>query len=269
MLVRVVAILAIVAAVAAACGGDGNERRDAVDEYVRAANTIQNRMRTQLTAASQATRAFGTKKSDIQRARPRLARATRTLAKLERRLARLDPPPEARRLHGLLLELVALEGGLMDELRRVTVSLPQLDEAARPVAAAGIRLQTQLRAAKSGGAQAGALDLYRSSLAAPLAAVRAIDPPPLLQPLRTTQLATLTRLRATAADLAAALRKRREAQVTRLVQRFQAAARMADTTAAQRGRIAAIKSYNARVRRVSTLAAKVQRERDRLDRDLD
>ena len=269
MLARAVAFVAIVASVAAACGGDGNERRNAVDEYVRAANTIQNRLRTQLTAASQATRAFGTKKSDIERARPRLARATLTLTKLERRLSRLDPPPEARRLHRLLLRLVALERGLMDELRRVTVVLPQLDEAARPVAAAGARLQTDLRAARSGGAQAVALDRYRARLAAPLAAVRALDPPPLLQPLQTTQLATLTRLRASAADLAAALRKRREAEVTRLVQRFQAAARTADTTAAQQGRIGAIKAYNERVRRVSTLAARVQRERDRLDRDLD
>jgi hypothetical protein len=57
--------------------------------------------------------------------------------------------------------------------------------------------------------------------------------------------------------------------VSPLVARFQAAARTPETLAAQRARIAAIKAYNARVAAVATLAAAVQHERDRLDRELD
>jgi len=98
--------------------------------------------------------------------------------------------------------------------------------------------------------------------------LRAIDAPPLLEPVRTAQLTTLTRLRSRGADLAAALRKRRAREVARLVQAFQAAARTGDTVAAQRARIAAVRAYNARVAHVSRLAALVQRERDRLDRNL-
>jgi hypothetical protein len=87
--------------------------------------------------------------------------------------------------------------------------------------------------------------------------------------LRATQIATLVRLRRTAAQLAVALRQRRGADVSRLVTEFQAAARTPETLAAQRARIAAIKAHNARVAAVAKLAAAVQRERDRLDRELD
>ena len=269
MLARVAAALAVVAVALTGCGGGGSDRRDAVDAYVREANTVQNGLRRPLIDVAHATREFGTSASDLEKERPRLVTATRTLATLQRRLERLDPPPDARRLHRLLLRLVSTERALTEELRRVVVVLPELDVASRPVAAAGKRLQTELGAAKTGPAQAAALERYRAALAVPLGKVRAVEAPPLLEPLRATQIATLVRLRRTAAELAVALRTRRGGDVTRLVADFQAAARTPETLAAQRARIAAIEAYNKRVEGVAKLAAAVQRERDRLDRDLD
>ena len=266
---RAEAILVVVAAVAVAGCGGGSDRRDAVDRYVREANTVQNGLRRPLIDVAHATRGFGTRAPDLEKERPRLVKATRTFAMLQRRLERLDPPPDARRLHRLLLRLVSTERRLTDELRRVVVVLPELDAASRPVATAGKRLQAELDAAKTGPAQAVALDRYRAALAVPLRTLRAVDPPPLLEPLRASQIETLVRLRGSGGQLASALRRRREADVSPLVARFQAAARTPETLAAQRARIGAIKAYNARVEAVGTLAAAVQRERDRLDRELE
>jgi hypothetical protein len=265
---RARACLVVVAVALAGCGG-GSDRRDAVDRYVREANTVQNGLRRPLIDVAHATREFGTRASDLEKERPRLVKATRTFAVLQRRLERLEPPPDARRLHRLLLRLVSTERSLTDELRRVVVVVPELDAASRPVASAGKRLQAELDGAKTGPTQAAALDRYGAALAAPLRTLRAVDPPPLLEPLRASQIETLVRLRRNGAQLASALRQRREADVAPLVARFQAAARTPETLAAQRARIAAIKAYNARVKAVATLAAAVQRERDRLDRELD
>jgi hypothetical protein len=268
VLARLAAVFVLVAIAATGCDG-GNDRRDAVDRYVREANTVQNELRRPLTDVTRATREFGTGASDLEKERPRLAKATRTLATLQRRLERLDPPPDARRLHRLLIRLVSAQRDLTDELRTVVVVLPELDAASRPVSTAGKRLQAELSAAKTGPAQAAALERYRAALVAPLAMARKVEPPPLLAPLRATQITTLVRLRRTAAQLAAALRQRRGAEVSRLVAQFQEAARTPATVSAQRSRIAAIEAYNARVEGVAKLAAAVQRERDRLDRVVD
>ena len=263
------AILVTVAVLTAAgCGGDDQSRRDAVDQYIRDINTIEARLRSPLVEVATATRSFSTRPAELRRARPRLARAEQTIVRLERRIDKLDPPPDARKLHQRLVSLLAAERNLTHELRRIAIVQPQLDEATRGVAPAGKRLQAELVAAKNGREQAAALDRYRARLAQPIERLRAIDAPPLLEPVRTAQLTTLTRLRSRGADLAAALRKRRAREVARLVQAFQAAARTGDTVAAQRARIAAVRAYNARVAHVSRLAALVQRERDRLDRNL-
>jgi len=263
------ALLLTVAVLAATgCGGNDHARRDAVGQYIRDINTIEVRLRTPLNEVANATRSFTTRPDQLRHARTRLARAEQTIVSLERKVVRLDAPPDARTLHRRLVSLLAAERSVTHELRQVAVVQPQLDDATRAIGPAGKKLQAELAAAQSGRGQAAALERYRAQLVQPIARLRAIDAPPLLEPIRAAQLTTLTRLRSTAAGLAQALRRRRAREVARLVQRFEAAARAGDTVAAQRARIGAIRAYNARVARVSRLAALVQRERDRLDRRL-
>ncbi len=266
VLTRFLALIVVVAAVAG-CGG-GHQQRDAVDQYVREVNTIQAQMRGPLAEVAQSTRTFKATPAELSRSRPRLVRAERTLTRLERRLKRLDPPADAERLHARLLRLVSAEVALTHELRRIAEVFPRLDAQSTAVSAAGKRLRTDLDAATTGVAQAAALERYGRTLGPPLVALRALQPPPLLARVRGTQVTALTRLRSSAAGLARALRQRREAEVRTLVRRFALAARTGDTVAAQRAQIAAIKAYNARARRISQLAAEVQRERDRLERVL-
>jgi hypothetical protein len=263
------AVLVVIAALAASgCGGDDHSRRDAVDQYIREINTIQARLRSPLAAVAIATRSFSTRPAELRSERVRLARAEQTIVRLQRRIDKLEAPQDARTLHRRLVTLLRAERGLTHELLRVAVVQPELDDATRAVGPAGKAFQAELAAAKTGREQAAALDRYGAKLARPIEKLRAVHPPPLLEPVRDAQLATLTRLRSTGRSLAAALRKRQARQAGQLVQRFQAAARTGDTVAAQRARIAAVKAYNVRVARVSRLAALVQRERDRLDRKL-
>jgi len=262
------AVVTVAAIAVSGCGGDDHSRRDAVDQYIREINTIEARLRSPLADVTSATRSFSTRPAELARERLRLARAERTIVRLERRIDNLDPPKDARTLHRRLVAVLAAERALTHELQRVAVVQPQLEDASRPVGPAGKRLQAELVASKSGREQAAAVDRYGAALAGPIEKLRAIHAPPLLEPVRAAQLATLTRLRSTGRGLAAALRRRQAREVARLVARFQAAARTGDTLAAQRARIAAVRQYNARVARASRLAALVQRERDRLDRSL-
>ena len=257
----------VLAVLVAGCGND-HPRRDAVDTYIRQVNSIEADLSGPLAEVSQSTRTFKATPAQLRKSRPQLVRSERTLRRLERRLKALEVPTDARRVHGRLLRLVDAEIALTTELRRVADVYPQLNRDSVAASAAGKKLRQDLGVATTGAEQASALEAYAKRLAPPLAALRALRPPPLLAQIRDTQVTTLTRLRSTATDLAKALRERRAGDVRTNVRRFALAARTGDTVAAQRAQIRTIEAYNARARGISSLAAAVQRERDRLERSL-
>jgi hypothetical protein len=264
--VRVAAAAAVVVVlVVAGCGGGGSHGK-AIAKYIDEVNAIELQLRKPLDRIAKTNLRFSTK--HIHRTQVQTARARRTLETLDRRLHALDAPRDARTLRARLLELVDAEVALAREVERLALFLPEFDAAVRPVAPAQRRLNAALRAAKTPAAQARALERYRRDLAAPLAKLRALDAPAVTAPTRDTEVATLTRVRATAAALAAALRANRLQQLPTLERRFAVASRSGETITPQRARIDAIRGYDRRVRSLVRLAARVQRERDRLQRSL-
>jgi hypothetical protein len=262
-------VLALVAALlAGGCGGGGGGRREDVASYIERVNSIQLSLQQPLVALAQANREFSMDTAELRRVRPRLAKSEAAVRTLDNRLRDLDPPPDARRLHDLLLQLVASEVTLTHELRQTSMYLPALQSAVKPLAPAARRLRKALARGKSGAAQARDLHAYAKTLEAVATTIRALEPPTLLAAVQHAQLGTIERVRRAALALGAGLRRKNTAAIPRLVHRFQQASLSGNSISAQRARIAGIKGYNVRVKELSSLAGRVQRERDRLQKTL-
>ena len=260
------AAVAVVVLALAGCGNSHRQRHEVAD-YVNSVNAIEVAMKAPLLDLAKTNGQFSTKK--IGRTQKRAAHSLVVLKRLQHRLTRLQPPPEARVLHRRLLALVAAEVGVAEEVQRLAYFLPGLDRALAPVP----RLQAGLNAAlkkqgRSRAGQAQALEAYAAGLRAPIAALAALQPPPVSQPVRDGELTTLRRLQGDAAAIAAALLTHRDAELVALERRFAAAAASGSSLAAQRARIAAVVAYNRRVRGLTRLAVAVQREREKLAKNL-
>jgi hypothetical protein len=292
-LVRPILIAAAVVGIATGCGGTSG--RSAVTGYINDVNTIERQMSAPLNQMARTYAGFSTRGTKWEVVRARLERAQRTLGTLDQRLGRLDPPPEAERLHGLVLRLVGAEIGLAGEIHQLAVFLPRYAVVLGQLAPANARLshalgalptparqtvrgtRKQIQAARADyaqrfalatAAQARVIEHYRSELAALIEELRGLTPPTVLQPSYQAELATLDHLRATGEALAQALLLRHYSQVPSLNDRFIAAARTSGSVTAQQAQIAAIERYNARIRGLNTLARSIQSEETRLENAL-
>jgi hypothetical protein len=258
--------LAIVV-LAAGCGGD-DDRRDAVAAYIDDANAIQRELRVPITGAARVYADFSSGDADLAEVRPRLARSRSLFRTLERRLARLQPPPDARRLHSLLLGLVGAQAEIAREIEGVAGFVPRFEQHRNPLRSAERRLRTALAASRSADADAAALNRYGRDVGAVLRGLAALQPPAVVAAAYQAQVETLAKVRREAAALAKAIR---DGNVEVLPTRFRqlaGAARGSQSLAAQRSHIAAVKLYNRRISTLSRLERAVNRERSRLQREL-
>ena len=262
------------------------ERRD-VGAYIDAVNAIQAQMQRPLSRVLLAYRSFAPGKH----AGAELARAARTLRRLDRRLAAVTAPPEARTLRRRLLELVARQAEMTGEIGAITRFVPRFDavlararaadrvlsrrlSSARVPAAErlhGTRAQiaAQQRAFDAGArraaaAQAAALTAFDAQLLAVDARLRRLEPPRAFAPAYHAQRRAFADIVAAGDRLAAELRTTRATNVAATNRRFTVALREAESLAAQRAQIAAVRAYNARVVSLRTAGDRVQAELQRL-----
>lgn len=267
MAIRLVLSAVALVLLAAACGGDNNKRRDSLQAYITQVNAAQVKMRKPLLQVERAYRDFGRKKgSTLTAIEPRLAKSAVTMHGLERKLRALRPPPDAKHLHALILQLVHAEGEIAGEIVGLAQFAPRFSAALTPLASAGRNLHDAFKGAKTAKAQAVALDAYAAALAGVLERLRPLHAPPALEPTLSSQRSTLARVRTSATELADGLRKNRRVALPTLIQRFTNAGLANQGLAAQKARIAAIKAYNHRVANLVTLARRVDRERLRLEK---
>jgi hypothetical protein len=295
--------IAAAAAVAAAVvvtvtnhGGSGaSKQRKEVSAYVNQVNAVQKRMGAPLTRVLSAYRDFTSSSRPTENSGPELARAATALTTLDRRLARLEAPPEAKKLRSLLLSLVSKQAALTKEVRLLATFSPRfaqlLRRAGRANAALGAALQAvavprphrlkgtrakvlaaerkyQRDAGLAAKKQADAIDAYDAAIAAVLRALRPLEPPPALEPSFRAQIAALQASRVSGARLATELRQPVRTDVSTLARRFALSSRIAQSTAVQKAQIAAIRRYNARAKAIGTTGTRVQEELARLQRDL-
>lgn len=257
--------VAAVVLVASACGGNGGQRK-AVTDYIQQVNGIQIAMRGPLISVQKAYKAFGRKNGPtLVQVEPRLVRAELTIRRIGKRLRALHPPPDAQKLHRMLVRLVTQEAEVAHEVVLLAQFSPRFTAALGPLAPASKQLQASFKHAKKAKDQAAALEAYAASVGGVLTRLRAVKAPPAFVPTLESQRSTLTRVRTTALGLAAGLRKNQQAALPTLIQRFTNAGRAGQGLAAQKARIAAIKAYNARIAGLAALAGQISTERSRID----
>jgi hypothetical protein len=299
---RTVALgIAALGAVAAAVlvtvvkGGHGSPKRNAVASYINTVDGVQQQMRLPLTRVLAAYHDFTRSSASTRKSAQELAAATRTLARLRVRIASVEAPPEAKRLHRLMLQLVHQEAVVTTEVQQLAVFTPRYRAALAAYQAAGAGLARALAKVKTpkphqlwgtraqilkaqraysaaavaaAAAQADAVDAYDAALIPVLRAFRRLHPPKALAPADAAQIRALEATRTTGARLSAGLRSTNRAGVPALGRAFTLASRVSQSVAAQRAEIRAIKAYNARARAITAAAGRVQAEVARLQRTL-
>jgi hypothetical protein len=246
---------------AAGCGGGNHATRDAIAAYVTKINAVEVQLARPLVDVSKANRDFARGKGNPAKIQARLARSEQIFARLRRRIAAVTPPPEAKRMRLLLLELVDRQADLAHETLLLARFVPAFSAALRPLPAEGRSLRSALNAKQPANAKADALELYGRQLGAVLPQLRALHPPPASAPAVANQVRTLVAVRASVVALARAVREKRAKQVAPLLHRFDVAASSNRSLAAQRAQIAAVRAYNARVRAIDRIVGQLSAER--------
>jgi hypothetical protein len=116
--------------------------------------------------------------------------------------------------------------------------------------------------------QAAAIERYDNTLAHVIAQTRRLHAPAVMAPFYASTLHSLEATRAAGAELVAELRRKNRTNVVKLSRELSIAARLSQTVAAQRLEIAAVKAYNARVRSLAAMEAKIKAEVSRLQSTL-
>jgi len=268
VLARLGAAALVLAVLVSGCGG-GESRRDVVSQYIRDVNTIAVGMQGPSLSVSQASRQLGKPKADRAAVERKLERAARNIDRLRGQIAKLETPPEAKRLRALLLELADRESSLAREVAAMAAFLPAYQHALDPLGPAGAKLKAALGSKSSIAEKADALDAYAATIGEVQKRLRPLKPPPVSEATYATQASALGKVRSSTAALAEALREKRAADIPKLLRQFDEAAVSNQSLASQRARIAAVKAYNARVKSLDTLAIRINRERARLNEALD
>ena len=273
----------------------GSPERRAVTAYVNDVNAIQHRMTAPLTRVMFAYRDFTAKGGSKKAAQRELAQAAATLRILQQRLVNAPAPPEAAKLRKLLIALVADQAALTQEVQKMAAFSPRFASVLRGARAANAKLSAALQAvsvpaphklrgtrkavraaqrkyaAAAGAAaaqQADAVDAFDASMRTVVARLRRLDPPAVFAPGYHAQVRALTHLQAAGARLSAELRKSDRKLVPALGRKFTLASREAQSVAAQRAQIEAVRAYNTRARAISAASGRVQVELSRLQRTL-
>ncbi|HEY5057559.1 MAG TPA: hypothetical protein VII51_00965 [Gaiellaceae bacterium] len=296
MRVGFAAIVLVFVLAAAGCGGSSNSkklRRQAATEYINRVNTVERQLRAPLLQIAKTYKSFSTRGAAMQGAAPRFASAEAALDTLGTRLGRIVAPVDAQPLRRSLLTFVGSERELAHELTMLVVFLPRFSAALQPLGSADKDLQAALSAIKvptptsvptkklkasraayqkavaaAATGQAAALEAYIGAVAKVETRLRELRPPPAMAPAYQTQVLTLSRVVVSGKALVAALNAKKFAQVAALDRRFQLAATTSTSLTAQRAQIAAVKTYDARVRATQRLALKVDGARAQLQKTL-
>ncbi|MGH2934108.1 MAG: hypothetical protein ACRDL2_06285 [Gaiellaceae bacterium] len=263
----------------------------AVYRYVTSVDAVEARMSYALSNVQSAYRAVTVGHSTSAATRKKFVTAERTLRVLDKRIAGLPPPPEAAKLRKLVLRLVRQEIAATHEVTALVAFLPRFDAVLADLRASATTLAQRLGAAqapaphaihgtsaqikeaqaaftaaatKAALAQADAVTAYGAVLANETRRLRALSPPPVLEPAYRYQLVALHRTSVAGAKLVAALKAATRTNIAQLSRSFAVASRSSQSVAEQRAEVAAVKAYDARLGAIGTTTAAIHKELTRL-----
>jgi hypothetical protein len=246
-----------------------------VAQYVKRVNKLESKLATPLKAVTIA----GTKLSKSTAAvnslqETALDRAVHRMRSLRVSLSSIPSPAAARPLRILVLLLASGEIDMTNELSQLFSFLPRYGNSLRTLTPATAALRKELASKGSGAgntgakavldAKARALTTYRTRLVALERTLRRLVPPEVARPQYEIELHTLNGMETSAAALARGLQTA-SPDVAKLLAAFDRAAVATESVPAQKAEIAAVKSYDARVAKLNTLAGQVAEERLKLE----
>jgi hypothetical protein len=236
-------------------------RKDRVNDYIVQVNDLQRRLASEISRVNQAYSKFG-RRTPLRTLIPELREAERTVTTLRARVAALDPPSDAARLHNAFLALLDEDLSAAREVTAMAVYLQQLQTEARPIEPAAATLRKRLSAATTSDVQVEAFASYARNIDAVRVQVATLQPPPVFAPSHQAFVKRLASTSSLSRQLRAAAQRGDAATASYLVQRLRL---LAQPTPATRGaEIAAVKAYNVRRRRVQELVVALGREQERI-----
>jgi hypothetical protein len=261
--VRALLVLLVIAAVIAGCGG-GDNRREAVDAYIREANLALANFTPAFNRAATVLRRLGG--ANASATDEQLRDAVSAIRRARSALDRIEPPAEARHMHADLLRLLEVQAEVTEELRLVTTYLPRAKRALLPSRAAATELNRRLRQAHEPAAQVAALQNYAAAVATSLRRFEALEPPAVLRPGHDGEADRLRASRRLTLALAGAIDAGDVATINATMQNLRSELSAGDAvTAAQQ---AAVRTFNARIEEQDRLADRILRQQRQLDQSL-
>ncbi len=257
------AVILVGAIVVVSGCGDGHGRRDAVNRYFDRVDAAQQPIRLHGAPIQQALARFSTVHNTKSETRA-LMRAQAVLEGVRAKVRRVQPPADARPLHADLVRLYDLQVGVAAELVAMTHFVPRYDAALAPLSPAHAALARDLTAAKGWKKIAGAFERYRLSLVGVLAQLSHLSAPATMRPSFDAERAALRRSVGLGASIEASLAQHDAKKTSTGIRALSGLGTQDAVARARREQIAAAKAYNARLARISSLAAKIGRERNTL-----
>jgi len=240
--------------------------RDDVSTYIEQVNDSQKDFSVRYGSINTTFQEFKLSPTAAETQLPKLQEAARTMTALRLKVERIDAPQEAETLRARLLAFFRQEEAVATELVDVAQYLPKLREAEAPLAAASRKLRIGLRDAGSPQAQGDAVKRYAVELRTVAGQLDEVEAPPLLRPSHRAYVSQLRAYASSSEALQRGIRDNDQDAVNDAVRRMQQAASAPPGTF--RAQAEAIKAYNERVRKIRTLAVALERERQRLEREL-
>ncbi len=240
--------------------------RDDVSAYIDEVNETQRDFSVRYGSIDRTFREFKLSPEAAEKQLPKLEEAAQTMRQIRLQVEQVDAPDEAATLRLRLLAFLRQQEAIANELVDVARYMPRLRTAEAPLGAASRRLRAQLRTAETVEAQGVAVQRYAVELRRIAGRLDAVDAPPLLEPSRRAYATQLRAYASSSEALQRGIQANDQAAVHRAVRRMALAAEAPPGTF--RAQRAAIIAYNERVKRINALGVALERERQRLEREL-
>ena len=267
-------MLVLVLLLVGGCGSNGaEERRTAVNAYfadVGKAQVVLVGRQAQINSTLQGFSLTQSTASELRKLRDGRAEVARALHNVRA----VQPPPDAERLHEMIVQRLQLQFALLDELIATAVYIPQVAATAPPLQAATRTLRRNLGVAAGSPtvtSQSPGLSVYAAAFGGygdalkPISArLEALTAPPILRPSLDAERRALTRSIALSAAIRQALDRRDIAAANTSIHALFSVSGELNGPRTQEQQAAAGRAYNARVRRIDALATRIDRERARL-----
>lgn len=234
--------------------------RDRVTAYIRQVNATARSFSGEYRKVDLAFRTFSFAPAASAKQLPRVRASARTLTRLRRRVEAVPAPAAAATLRKRLIAFYEQQEAVAYELVAVSVYVPKLAAAERPLAPAAARMRAALKPGSSAKQQAAALSAYADVLDAAAGKLVAIHAPPLFAVSQGQQVRHLRASARSMRDLGAALAKNDRKAVKSAI----AALGRTTTSSTSAAARAAVAAYNHRIERIRTLGRAVELERRRL-----